>query len=326
MLWMIKSITKYNEHEHAGARKFFFLNEIAFILLKNKFFYWIFARKNIFLGKRYSIFKTRLMNRGVTVMGSFDYFLLKKYLRDFRHARKRLSSFPNLEYEAGELYRDVLAQKDHELTQNTVTAILSQYTDSREDLTLLFQRSSIFVLEEQLRSGREPHDIFQDKILWSSVFYWLGRHCWGKHNDISLIFLERAVILIHECIGSMGYVNQMVRIVSEREQRTTAAIKGGSVKSDLHTKIRSEAIRILNEKVLLGFSWKSKKEAADAIAGELWGCVQQIDPKNSMNFSETEFSYSITRWNQPDIKRAFSHAVKKENSKRRKKSKKTNKK
>ncbi|MEX6256332.1 hypothetical protein [Providencia huaxiensis] len=65
-------------------------------------------------------------------MGSFDYFLLKKYLRDFRHARKRLSSFPNLEYEAGELYRDVLAQKDHELTQNTVTAILSQYTDSRE--------------------------------------------------------------------------------------------------------------------------------------------------------------------------------------------------
>ncbi|MEX6256331.1 hypothetical protein [Providencia huaxiensis] len=116
------------------------------------------------------------------------------------------------------------------------------------------------------------------KFFGSSVFYWLGRHCWGKHNDISLIFLERAVILIHECIGSMGYVNQMVRIVSEREQRTTAAIKGGSVKFDLHI-IRSEAIRILNEKVLLGFSWKSKKEAADAIAGELWGCVQQIDQK-----------------------------------------------
>ncbi|HHR6226815.1 TPA: hypothetical protein ACS727_001245 [Providencia alcalifaciens] len=103
-----------------------------------------------------------------------------------------------------------------------------------------------------------------------------------------------------------------------RTKRKRISSKGGDAIAKLTKIFRMESIRLLDKHMSEGKFWKSRQEAADEIAEELWQFIEsKINEGYKTQLTQDTLNEAVLRWaaKNSDLESVIDRAVKKERKK-----------
>ncbi|CAG9426784.1 hypothetical protein I4598_11625 [Proteus mirabilis] len=145
-----------------------------------------------------------------------------------------------------------------------------------------------------------------------------ANHFWKTDKKISIDAFMSAIRLLSG-FNSINIYRDLVKVERiNRTKRKRISSKGGDAIAKLTKIFRMESIRLLDKHMSEGKFWKSRQEAADEIAEELWQFIEsKINEGYKTQLTQDTLNEAVLRWaaKNSDLESVIDRAVKKERKK-----------